>query len=274
LFDTRQIWTYDYERTGASFRIGRRFRWPDDYFRGDWILDMQRNRLRAGPVGYQAGETNQFSLTQVISRNSTDNPIFPTRGSNVSLSIQIVGGPILPGDIDFHKYVVSADWYLPLFGSSRVAFFLSTMYGFISPFERDSYIQPIDLFYMGGTGLGYISTTPLRGYGDQVVGPRNAFGAPIGGRAMTKQTLELRVALSIQPIPIYILGFAEGGNVYETVEKADFFDLARAAGFGARIQIMPIGMLGFDYGYGFDDVFPRDGRPDGWRFHFVFGKGF
>ena len=91
---------------------------------------------------------------------------------------------------------------------------------------------------------------------------------------MTKQTMELRFALAINPIPIYVLGFAEGGNVYESLSKADFFDLKRSAGLGARLQINPIGLLGFDYGYGFDDVEPRDGKPDGWRFHFVFGRGF
>ena len=127
---------------------------------------------------------------------------------------------------------------------------------------------------MGGTGLGAISTTPLRGYEDQSVGPRNSLGQIVGGKAMTRQTIELRLALAINPIPIYILGFVEGGNVFESFSKADFFSLRRSAGFGARIQVQPIGLLGFDYGYGFDDVFPRDGRPDAWHFHFVFGKGF
>jgi outer membrane protein insertion porin family len=127
---------------------------------------------------------------------------------------------------------------------------------------------------MGGTGLGYIATTPLRGYEDQSIGPRNTFNDIVGGKALTKQTAELRLALSINPIPIYVLGFVEGGNVFESLSRADFFDLKRAAGLGARIQINPIGLLGFDYGYGFDDVLPRDGKPDGWHFHFVFGRGF
>ena len=127
---------------------------------------------------------------------------------------------------------------------------------------------------MGGTGLGYISTTPLRGYEDQAVGPRNENNDITGGRAMAKQTLELRWALAINPIPIYLVSFLEGGNVYESLARADFFDLKRSAGLGARVTINPIGMIGFDYGYGFDDVYPRDGKPDGWKFHFVFGRGF
>jgi outer membrane protein insertion porin family len=91
---------------------------------------------------------------------------------------------------------------------------------------------------------------------------------------MTKQTAELRFSVSLNPIPIYLLTFAEGGNVFSSMSKANFFDLKRSAGFGARLQIAPIGLIGFDYGYGFDDVDPRDGKPDGWRFHFVFGRGF
>jgi outer membrane protein insertion porin family len=273
LYSTRQIYTFDYERTGGSIRIGRRFRWPDDYFRGDWIVDGQVNNVRDGAGLYREGKNTQFSVTQVISRNSVDNPIFPTTGSSFSLSTQMSGGPLLPGNIDYHKWVVSGEWYLPLFNSNKLALYLNSMYGYIGLFYKDSYVQPVDLFFMGGTGLGYISTTPLRGYEDQSVGPRDANGSVFGGKAMAKQTIELRYAISIQPIPIYILGFAEGGNVYESFSRADFFDLKRSAGFGARIQINPIGMIGFDYGYGFDDVYPLDGKPDGWKFHFVFGRG-
>lgn len=91
---------------------------------------------------------------------------------------------------------------------------------------------------------------------------------------MTKQCAELRLAIALSPIPIYILSFAEGGNVFESFSKANFFDLKRSFGFGVRLQINPIGLIGFDYAYGVDDVLPRDGRPDGWRFHFVFGRGF
>ncbi len=275
LFDTRQEYYGDIQQTGVSLRIGRRFRWPDDYFRGDWIISGQQNNVRRDPRGLELeGISSELSITQIISRSSIDNPIFPTSGSNVSLSIQMAGGPLLPGTIDFHKWLFQTDWYLPMFGSSRIALYLNSQYGYISGFKDDSRIPSLDLFIMGGTGIGYISTTPLRGYEDQSIGPRNAFGQIVYGKAMTKQTAELRIALALNPIPIYVLGFAEGGNVFESMSKADFFDLKRSAGFGARLQIMPIGLIGFDYGYGFDDVFPLDGKPDGWHFHFVFGKGF
>jgi outer membrane protein insertion porin family len=274
LFDTRQAYTFDLRQTGGSIRVGRRFRWPDDYFRGDWVLNGQHNNVVDGRGIYLEGTSDQISLTQIISRNSIDNPVFPVSGSNVSLSVEMSGGPLLPGNIDFHKWTFQSEWYLPLFHSNRVALYFSSQYGYMGAFHGDANIPPIELFFMGGTGLGFISTTPLRGYDDQSVGPRNYSGDVVGGKAMTKQTAEFRVALAINPIPIYVLGFAEGGNVFASMSHADFFDLKRSAGFGARLQINPIGLIGFDYGFGFDDVDPLDGAPDGWRFHFVFGRGF
>jgi len=275
LFDTRQAYTFDLRQTGGSIRIGRRFKWPDFYFRGDWVLNAQHNDVKDGRDIYQEGVSSQVSITQIISRNSTDNPIFPSSGSSVSLSTEVAGGPLLPGSIDFHKWVFNSEWYMPMFGTNRIAFYFNSQYGYASEFSNTSSpIPPIELFFMGGTGLGFIATTPLRGYEDQSVGPRNARGVIVGGRAMTRQTAELRFALALDPIPIYVLGFAEGGNVYESWAKANFFDLRRSWGFGARLQINPIGLIGFDYGYGFDDVDPLDGKPDGWHFHFVFGRGF
>jgi outer membrane protein insertion porin family len=274
LYNTRQFYYGDLEQFGGTLRIGRRFKWPDNYFRGDWILTAQHNNVRDGRGIYPEGRTTQVSITQVISRNSIDNPVFPTSGSNVSLSMQISGGPFLPGNIEFHKWLFNSEWYLPMFGSSRFALYLNSQYGYLAPFYSNPIYISNDLFFMGGTGLGFISTTPLRGYEDQAIGPRNANNYPTGGKVMTKQSAELRLAVALSPIPIYILGFAEGGNVFESFTKANFFDLRRSYGFGARLQINPIGLIGFDYGYGVDDVEPRDGKPDGWRFHFVFGRGF
>ena len=274
LYNTRQFYYGDLEQTGGSLRIGRRFKWPDNYFRGDWILTGQHNNVRDGRGIYPEGKTSQVSITQVISRNSVDNPVFPTSGSNVSLSTQISGGPFLPGNIEFHKWVFTSEWYMPMFNSSRFALYLNSQYGYLAPFHPNPILISNDLFFMGGTGLGFISTTPLRGYEDQAIGPRNGVGYPTGGKVMTKQSAELRLAVALSPIPIYILGFAEGGNVFESFTKANFFDLKRSYGFGARLQINPIGLIGFDYGYGVDDVEPRDGKPDGWHFHFVFGRGF
>ncbi|HEX9657281.1 MAG TPA: outer membrane protein assembly factor BamA [Bacteroidota bacterium] len=278
LFDTKQSFNYVVQNTGGSVRVGRRFKWPDIYFRGDWILNAQHNDVSVAPPGFLTGRSSQVSLTQIISRNSVDNPIFPTSGSNFSLSTEIAGGPFLPGTIDFFKWIFQSQWYMPLFGTNKLALYLGLEYGFITDFSRQVPIPPNELFYMGGTGLGFIATIPLRGYDDQTVGPRDRFGRIIPGRTYAKHTAELRFAVTLNPIPIYLLAFAEQGNVFESFKYADFGNLKRSAGFGARLLIQPIGLLGFDYGFGFDDVdgpgsIP-DGQPDGWRFHFIFGRGF
>jgi outer membrane protein insertion porin family len=267
-YDTRQRYAGDFRQTGASVRLGRRFRWPDDYFRGDWIFRTQINNvIDPGFYNLPAGKSSQFSITQIISRNSSDSPIFPSIGSNFSLSVEMSGGPFLPGDIHTHKWVFSGETYVPMFGSSRLVLYTSTLQGFVGKIRQDTKINALDLFVMGGTGLGLINVTPLRGYDDRSI-------APGGGFVMTKHTAELRLALALNPIPIYLLGFVEGGNVFENFKRADFLDLKRSYGFGARLLINPIGMVGFDYGYGADDVLPKDGKPDGWRFHFQFGRGF
>jgi outer membrane protein insertion porin family len=126
---------------------------------------------------------------------------------------------------------------------------------------------------MGGSGL-IIATTPLRGYDDRSLGSVDAVSSSvIGSRVMTKFTTEFRVALAMEPIPIYLLAFAEAGNVFENLKTTNFFDLKRSVGVGARILLNPIGLIGFDYGYGFDRK-SVDGQAPQWMFHFQFGKGF
>ncbi len=274
LFDTRTVLGFDERRTGGSLRVGRRFRWPDDYFRGDWTLSFQRYDVKQGQGILQEGTYSQLNMQQVISRSSIDNPIFPSSGSNFSFGIELSGKPFLPGNTSYQKYSLGLDWYIPLFGSNRLVLFSSALFGAIG--HRQGTIIPFtELFWMGGTGLAsYYATTPLRGYEDRSVGPRDANEQIVGGRSMAKYTAELRFSLALNPIPIYLLSFADAGNVWRSWKETDAFDLRRSAGVGARLLINPIGLIGFDYAYGFDDVFPKDGKPDGWRFHFQFGRGF
>ncbi len=278
LFDTRQNYGYDYRMTGATFHLGRRFRWPDDYFRGDWTFRFQRYDVVQGLGLYSTGVYSQISIAQAIQRNSIDNPIFPTTGSSIALNIEISGKP-LPGRAYYQKMQFSTAWYTPLFNSPKLAFAFTTDWGIINKPTLDAFIPLTEVFYMGGTGLGYYNTTPLRGYDDRVIGPRNDVGSDLGGLAMAKYTAEIRYNVSLNPIPIYLLVFAEAGNVWKDFQSVDPFQLYRSAGFGARLMINPIGMVGFDYGFGFDDATGGangmpDGKRDGWKFHFQFGKGF
>ena len=274
VFDTRQSLFFDHRRTGGSIMIGRGLQWPDDFFRGDWTIRGQRNDVIDGRNVFLPGISTQFSVAQIIRRNSVNNPIFPTRGSNVSITNEMAGGPLLPGTVEFHRHTFEANWYTPLFNSNKFALAIETTTSALFPFNDGGNIPPIELFFMGGTGLDQFNTTPLRGYDDRSIGPVDERGNPVGGRAMAVHTIELRYSPTLNPVPIILLAFAEAGNVWEDFRSADFTDLRRSAGVGVRLMVQPLGMIGFDYAYGFDDVsFPRDGQPDGWQFHFQFGQG-
>ena len=274
VFDTHQIYYYDVRYTGASIQVGRQFKWPDDYFRAVWSVRYQRNQSNTTTAYTYAGTITQVAISQVISRNSTNNPIFPSQGSVFSLSTEIDGGPFLPGNANYSKHIFTADWYIPLFNNPRLALVSQNLVGYIFGFGKEPLLlPPQEYFFMGGTGLGYVSVTPLRGYDDRSVGPTDSYGNILGGRAMIKHTLEFRVAIALDPIPIYALTFAEAGNVWLDASTQDPLRLRRSAGVGVRLMINPIGLVGFDYAYGFDG--PQPGAPpSGWKFHFQFGRGF
>ena len=122
---------------------------------------------------------------------------------------------------------------------------------------------------MGGSGIPYGEM--LRGYDDFAVGP-NSYSRPKGGNTMLKYCLELRFPFAENPT-VYSLVFAEAGNVWDNFETIDPFDLKRSAGAGIRAYIQMLGMIGFDAGYGFDDI-NGDNQPEGWNYHILFGMPF
>lgn len=272
VFDTRQKYIYDLRQSGGSVKVGRRLTWPDNYFYILGTFKFQYNDVIDGRGYYNEGLTRQYTLGLGISRTDIDNPIFPSRGSKISLNGEVSGGLLLPGDVDYYKIEFSTDWYRRLFNTNRVTLYTGVDLGYLNEIVPGTSIQPFEFFFMGGNGL-IIATTPLRGYEDRTVGPINADGNIIGGRLKAKYTLELRGALALEPIPIYLLAFAEAGNTFKNASDFDFYDLKRSAGFGARLLINPIGLIGFDFGYGFDRK-SVDGRDPEWLFHFQFGKGF
>lgn len=275
VFQTRQDFGNDYDVSlyGGSVTVGRRLRWPDHYFNVQGSFKYQHNDIKQSIGYYVKGKSEQYTVGGVISRRNIDNPIFPSLGSSVALSADLSGGALLPGNLNYYKLDFTAEWYRRLFNTNRITLYLSTTLGYINELDDSTKVRinPYERYMMGGAGLQY-STTPLRGYPDRSVGPYS------GGNIQIKHTLELRAALALEPIPFYVLFFAEAGNVFDRInQNTNLFDLKRSAGVGARVMINPIGLIGFDYGYGFDRKTLSDPsyRSDPkWEFHFQFGKGF
>lgn len=271
IYDTKQRYTYEIQETGSTLNLGRRFKFPDDYFRGDWFLKFQRTNTIQGAGLYQTGVRSQISIGQVISRNSTNSPIFPSVGSRLTLSAEIAGANLV-GTTNFYKLGFKSEAFNSLDNAGKIV--LATLFDIesISSLSSDNYVPPNELFFMGGGGLTY-NTVSLRGYDDRTIGPQNNFRSPIGGRFLMKYSLELRYSLSQDPIPIFLSVFAEAGNLWSSFKTADFFDLKRSVGFGARLMLPAVGIIGFDLGYGFDRKI-IDNQDPAWIFHFQFGKGF
>ncbi|MEI7811296.1 MAG: outer membrane protein assembly factor BamA [Ignavibacteria bacterium] len=280
VFDTKQSYYYDLRQYGGTVRLGRRLTWPDHYFNVSGFLRYQNNNINY-PDGsyslYARGKSQQVTLGLNVSRRNIDNPIFPSTGSNISLDAQLSGGPFLPGDLNFYKIQFKSEWYKRLFNTNRVALYALADFGFLNELDTPtkSKINPVERYFMGGSGMSTgLPSTPLRGYDDNSIGPISASGTPQGGNVIIRYTGELRAALALEPIPIYVLAFAEAGNVFQNISNdANLFDLKRSVGVGARLLINPIGLIGFDFGYGFDRK-SINGKDPEWLFHFQFGKGF
>ena len=273
----------DATMVGSSLRWGRRFKWPDDFFRGSWSFQILQRMYEAETPEeleqYTSGldETIGVNITQAINRDSRDHPEFTTQGSLMSITSTISGGP-LGGNEDFHKHVLNLEWYTPTFW--KFVLMSSLKLGAINMLpsmdDERSVIPFSERFIMGGNGLMY--GNPLRGYEDNRVGPMTSRGNPVGGNALAKVAMEFRVPFSENPV-VYGLIFAEMGNVWaETSLQEKFslprvgpFDLKRSTGVGIRFFMPMIGMLGFDLGYGFDDL-DGDGEPEGWKTTLTIGQ--
>ncbi len=279
--NTKYNYGVEQRTTNISARIGRRFQWPDNYFQGNWTLSYRDYNIMSDSYGYysRTGKFSQFGVSQIIERNSKDSPIFPTSGSSVTLLFDLFGGPLFPGSSDYIKAEFISEWLTPVMkigNSNRMVLFLRSEFGVIEELMDNTFVDWYELYRMGGGGLT-VATIPLRGYDDQTIGPREAGSSYPSGKIKAKFTAELRFSLSMDPIPIHVLGFAEAGNVWKDLRHTDPFNLYRSAGVGVRLLINPIGLVGFDYGYGFDDTdgIKRGfgGKPSGWKFHFQFGRG-
>ena len=284
-FKTRQ--SYDFTSTssttastktinqyGANINIGRRLTWPDDYFAISWRIGYLHDE--GGFVSFineanAPAKAEEVSITQTISRNSIDNPIYPRHGSKNVLSAQLAGGP-LPGTVDFYKFIGTTSWFFPL--RKNLVLNLSAQQGYLATLKKNGYIPYTEYFYMGGSGMSSLPTIPLRGYPDRSVG--NLFQGETdlyGGKIYSKITSELRYPLTLNPsASIYALAFFEAGNLWQDTASVNFGDLKKAAGLGLRLYLPIIGQVGIDYGYGFDAVTSQPTKSkQGWNFTFSFG---
>lgn len=272
IFDSRINYSYNLHRTGIGLNIGRRFRWPDDYFRVDWSTRYQINQVDAQLTNYtyyRPGRSTEFTVSQTVSRTSIDDMFFPTQGSRFSLSSTFAMGGIGVGSTDYLKNEMNFDFYSPMMQvneQNRLVLYIGSRMGYVAGLKSDTTINPLELYRMGGNGLAGIGTIPLRGYTDQSI-ERD------GGRVLAKFIAELRFAIAIQPMPIYAYAFAEAANVWSGFREANPFDLKRSAGMGVQLFMQPFGVIGFSYGYGFDPV--KNGiTPSGWQFLFHLGQSF
>ena len=285
VYTTHTEYIYTADVSGAALSLGRRFKWPDDFFRGDWTLKAQHSNITNGGGIYTTGIHDETSIQQSISRISSDNPVFPTSGSEFSFLTRIAYLPIAsiaPNQpANYFKNDFLMKFYTPVLaigGQNKLVLMTSAQVGELGSISNTPYVPPTELFVMGGSGLATgVFSIPLRGYPDANIGVQkgenvNSTYAP-GGLAYARYLAELRFILSLEPIPIYFLTFAEAGNVWEDFSHADLFDLKRSAGVGARVQVPAVGLIGIDFGYGFDPI-KAFGAPSGWQTHFQFGRGF
>lgn len=273
--------------TGVSVGLGTRLKWPDDFFALQGELSYQNYILENYQLisGFNNGNSNTFSLTATLSRNSISDPIFPTYGSVISGSVEFTPPfSLLTGLdaktasasekyswIEYHKWKFDAKWYIGL--AKNLVIQTKMQFGFLGLYNRDLGISPFERFYIGGDGLSGFGLDgreiiAMRGYDN------NSLSASFGGTIFTKYGAEVRYRLSPNPqATIYVLAFAEAGDSWLTFKEFKPFQLKKSAGVGVRIFLPMFGLLGLDYGWRFDDV---PGRPDmaPGQFHFSIGQQF
>jgi len=275
------FYPFDQRTRYGSLQWGRRLKWPDDYFRAFWEITVRQTEYMGDEdvledyIGSFRKSTG-INLTQSISRDSRDRAEFPTQGSTASIVSTFSGGS-LGGDEHYHKHVLSLDWYTPTFW--KFVLTSSLKMGIIRKLDvgqEFTYIPPYERFIMGGNGIPY--GTMLRGYPDNSIGPLTAQGRGIGGNTVAKYSTEFRFPFSENPV-VYAMLFAEAGGVWNDTNlmqslgfpRRDPLELKRSAGIGIRFFMPMIGQLGFDMGYGFDDI-SGDGEPQGWEYTIIFGR--
>ncbi|MCR5035743.1 MAG: BamA/TamA family outer membrane protein [Bacteroidales bacterium] len=288
-----------FRQTGVSAGIGQRLKWPDDYF----TLYNGINLIKYNLWNYKSifnfgtgnGDFNIIGYNIAFGRNSTSHPIYPRYGSEFILSLEVTPpysiinpvdyAALYPDEderedamfhwVEFHKWKFKAAMFTEL--ADKLVLMTRMRFGFLGYYNPKIGITPFQRFCLGGDGLtGSYNfdgreLIGMRGYANNSLTPDYYVNGNEGGNIFVKYTMELRYPLSLAPTAtIYALTFVEAGNDWLGFDRFDPFDLYRSAGVGVRIYLPMFGMLGLDWGYGFDEV---PGLPDanGSQFHFSIG---
>lgn len=285
LFGELNIW-------GMSVGLGRRKKFPDDFFIAQWELNYQYYALKNynSVFTFKDGFSNDLNIKYILSRNSSDDNIFPKSGSQNSFSAQVTPPWSMGKDysefsdrkkynlLEYYKIKLTSAWYTTLVkGSHPLVLYTKIGYGWLGYYNKTIGLTPFQRFYLGGSGLtGYNpldgrEIIAMRGYDDGDVFDYSIPQNNPGGASIAKYTTELRFPISLNPsASIYALAFAEAGNSWGKIRDFKPFDVKRSAGVGLRFFLPMFGMLGFDYGWRFDDVPFRPGMQKS-QFHFTIG---
>jgi outer membrane protein insertion porin family len=286
-----------YSIYGTSVGLAKRLRVPDDFFFLRQTLSFQHYDILNPPIRFiiNEGNANNFSYGIEFGRNSINAPLYPTAGSEFSLGLQITPPySLFTGKdytelsdreryrwLEYHKWKFNTSWYSSLAGNLVLS--MRTRMGFLGFYNQGIGVSPFERFYLGGDGLtGWEmdgrEVISMRGYSNYALTPRsgptprNPDGEFIGGNVFNKFTAEIRYPVSLNPMAtIYALAFAEAGNSWGRFRDYNPFELKRSAGFGVRIFLPMFGLLGLDWGYGFDEV-PGVRDANKGRFHFSIGQ--
>lgn len=283
---------------GASLGWGKRLRWPDDYFTLSVQLAYTRYMLKNWRYFLlSTGNANNLNLNFSINRTSTDNQLYPRKGSEFTASVSLTP-PWSKWDkkdyqnlaldpqsstylaeqqekykwVEYHKWKFKAKTYTALSGGQKCFVLMTRVeFGLLGSYNRYKK-SPFETYYVGGDGMSGYTT----GYAEETIGLRgyeNGQLTPRGyeGYAYDRMSLELRYPFLLGNTTIYGLGFVEAGNAWDETKKFNPFDMKRSAGVGVRIFLPMVGLMGIDWAYGFDTVF---GKKGGSQFHFILGQEF
>lgn len=290
---------YFYQNSGQSMEvyglgagIGTRLKWPDNWFVFYNELSWQTYKLTDWQYYFlfTDGISNNISWKFRLSRTSTDQTIYPRKGSDFQLGLQITPpySVFRPKDtdyesmtdaerykwIEYHKWTFKGALYTPIIGD--LVLMTRAQFGYLGYYNRNLGYSPFEGFIVGGDGMSGYNTygsemIGLRGYPNNSLTPRKDNGYM--GNVYDKFTVELRYPLVLQPqSTIYALIFLEGGNSWADIKDFNPFQIKRSAGVGVRVLLPIVGMLGIDWAYGFDPV--QDKAKGGSQFHFVIGQQF